>query len=97
MQVLHIRNLPYEATHEELEELAQPFGHVTQSKLSVGPNRNQAFIQFNDQSTAVRMVTHFASASEPAKVPPHNPQNLNEALAKSPYCRAQQSSLFRFR
>lgn len=67
-RVLHIRNLPYEATHEELEELAQPFGHVTQSKLSVGPNRNQAFIQFNDQSTAVRMVTHFASASEPAKV-----------------------------
>lgn len=67
-QVLHIRNLPYETTHEELEELAAPFGVVQQSKLAVGPNRNQAFIEFESQSIAIAMVQYFASASEPAKV-----------------------------
>lgn len=68
VQVLHIRNLPYETTHEELEELASPFGTVQQSKLAVGPNRNQAFIEFESQSIAIAMVQYFASASEPAKV-----------------------------
>ncbi len=68
VQVLHIRNLPYETTHEELEELAAPFGTVQQSKLAVGPNRNQAFIEFESQSIAIAMVQYFASASEPAKV-----------------------------
>ncbi len=49
-------------------ELAAPFGEIVQSKLNVGPNRNQAFIEFTDQSLAIQMVNFFASSSEPAKV-----------------------------
>lgn len=70
MQVLHIRNLPYETTHEELVELAQPFGRLVQSKLNVGPNRNQAFIEFPDQNSAVTMCNYFNGSADPAKVDP---------------------------
>lgn len=53
---------------QELVELASPFGQIVQSKLNVGPNRNQAFIEFTDVNLAVSMVNFFASSSEPAKV-----------------------------
>ncbi len=53
---------------QELVELAAPFGHIVQSKLNVGPNRNQAFIEFTDQALAVQMVNYFATSAEPAKV-----------------------------
>jgi len=67
-KVLHIRNLPYETTHEELVELAQPFGSLVQSKLNVGPNRNQAFIEFPDQASAIAMCNYFNGSADPAKV-----------------------------
>jgi RNA recognition motif. (a.k.a. RRM, RBD, or RNP domain) len=57
---------------QELVELASPFGQIVQSKLNVGPNRNQAFIEFSDVSLAVQMVNFFASSSEPAKVRAHD-------------------------
>ena len=67
-KVLHIRNLPYETTQEELEDLARPFGNIVKTKLNVGTNRNQAFIEFPETQTAVNMVHHFMSSAEPAKV-----------------------------
>lgn len=45
-KVLHLRNLPWECTEEELVELGKPFGKVVNTKCNVGPNRNQAFIEF---------------------------------------------------
>ena len=66
-QVLHVRNLPYEVTHEELVELCEPFGSVVQSKLHVGPNRNQAFVEFTSLETAQGMVNYFANSPDPAK------------------------------
>ena len=68
MQVLHVRNLPYEVTHEELAELCEPFGKILQSKLHVGPNKNQAFVEFPDTSQAISMVTYFGNSADPAKV-----------------------------
>ena len=65
-----MRNLPYETTHEELVELAAPFGSLVQSKLNVGPNRNQAFIEFPDQPTAIAMCNYFNGSADPAKVRP---------------------------
>jgi RNA recognition motif-containing protein len=67
-KVLHIRNLPYETTQEELEDLSRPFGKIVKTKLNVGTNRNQAFIEFPDVQTAVNMVHHFMNSAEPAKV-----------------------------
>lgn len=45
-KVLHLRNLPWECTEEELIELGNPFGKVVNTKCNVGSNRNQAFIEF---------------------------------------------------
>ena len=67
-QVLHIRNLPYETTDEELRELAAPFGQLVQTKLNVGTNRNQAFIEFPDMQQAINMASYFQNSAEPAKV-----------------------------
>ena len=67
-QVLHIRNLPYETTDEELRELASPFGQLVQTKLNVGTNRNQAFIEFPDMQQAINMASYFQNSAEPAKV-----------------------------
>jgi hypothetical protein len=53
---------------EELVELAAPFGSLVQSKLNVGPNRNQAFIEFPDQPTAIAMCNYFNGSADPAKV-----------------------------
>ena len=69
-KVLHIRNLPYETTQAELEDLSRPFGKIVKTKLNVGANRNQAFIEFPDTQTAVNMVHHFMTSAEPAKVRP---------------------------
>ncbi|CAI5489116.1 unnamed protein product [Closterium sp. Naga37s-1] len=67
-KVLHVRNLPWEATEEELSELCKPFGRVVNTKTSVGANRNQAFVEFADLNQAIAMVSYYASSSEPAQV-----------------------------
>lgn len=67
-KVLHIRNLPYETTDEELRELAAPFGQLVQTKLNVGTNRNQAFIEFPDQAQSIQMANYFQNSADPAKV-----------------------------
>jgi RNA recognition motif-containing protein len=44
-KVLHVRNLPWECTSEELTELCSQFGKVMQTKMGVGANKNQAFVE----------------------------------------------------
>lgn len=67
-KVLHLRNLPWECSEEELIELCKPFGRVVNTKCCVGANRNQAFVEFGDQNQAISMVSYYASSSEPAQV-----------------------------
>uniref|UniRef100_A0A2P2L6R2 RRM domain-containing protein n=1 Tax=Rhizophora mucronata TaxID=61149 RepID=A0A2P2L6R2_RHIMU len=45
-KVLHLRNLPWECSEEELVELCKPFGRIVNTKCNVGANRNQAFVEF---------------------------------------------------
>jgi hypothetical protein len=45
-KVLHLRNLPWECSEEELIELCNPFGRIVNTKCNVGANRNQAFVEF---------------------------------------------------
>ncbi|CAG7880178.1 unnamed protein product [Brassica rapa] len=67
-KVLHLRNLPWECTEEELIELGKPFGTVVNTKCNVGANKNQAFIEFEDLNQAIQMISFYASSSEPAQV-----------------------------
>lgn len=45
-KVLHLRNLQWECTEEELVELCKPFGKIVNSRCNVDANRNQAFVEF---------------------------------------------------
>ncbi|RRT64740.1 hypothetical protein B296_00004990 [Ensete ventricosum] len=67
-KVLHLRNLPWECTEEELIELCKPFGKIVNTKCNVGANRNQAFVEFADVNQAISMISYYASSSEPAQV-----------------------------
>ncbi|KAL0343868.1 UNVERIFIED_CONTAM: Polypyrimidine tract-binding protein1 [Sesamum angustifolium] len=67
-KVLHLRNLPWECTEEELVELCRPFGKIVNTKCNVGANRNQAFVEYVDLNQAINMVTYYASSSEPARI-----------------------------
>nr|XP_010939821.1 polypyrimidine tract-binding protein homolog 1 isoform X3 [Elaeis guineensis] len=67
-KVLHLRNLPWECTEEELVELCKPFGKIVNTKCNVGANRNQAFVEFMDLNQAISMVSYYASSSDPAQV-----------------------------
>ncbi|CAJ1830323.1 unnamed protein product [Sphenostylis stenocarpa] len=67
-KVLHLRNLPWECSEEELKELCKPFGKIVNTKCNVGANRNQAFVEFVDLNQAISMVSYYASSSEPAMV-----------------------------
>eukprot|EP01018_Ginkgo_biloba_P038305 Gb_09196 [translate_table: standard] len=67
-KVLHLRNLPWECTEEELVELCKPFGKIVNTKVNVGANHNQAFVEFADLNQAIAMVSYYASSSEPAQV-----------------------------
>ncbi|CAN6444373.1 unnamed protein product [Victoria cruziana] len=67
-KVLHLRNLPWECTEEELIELGKPFGRIVNTKCNVGANRNQAFIEFAELNQAIAMISYYASSPEPAQV-----------------------------
>lgn len=45
-KVLHLRNMPWECTEEEVLPLCRPFGKVVNTMLNVGANRNQGFVEF---------------------------------------------------
>ncbi|KAH0453010.1 hypothetical protein IEQ34_017334 [Dendrobium chrysotoxum] len=67
-KVIHLRNLPWECTEEELVELGKPFGKVVNTKCNVGANHNQAFIEFTDLNQAIAMISYYSSSAEPAQV-----------------------------
>ncbi|URD80262.1 polypyrimidine tract-binding protein [Musa troglodytarum] len=67
-KVLHLRNLPWECTEEELVELCKPFGKIVNTKCNVGANHNQAFVEFAELNQAISMISYYASSSEPAQV-----------------------------
>nr|GEW51954.1 polypyrimidine tract-binding protein homolog 2-like isoform X1 [Tanacetum cinerariifolium] len=67
-KVLHLRNLPWECTVEELIELGKQFGKVVNTKCNIGANQNQAFIEFSEQNQAIAMISYYASSLEPAQV-----------------------------
>lgn len=68
LQVIHLRNLPFDVTVEDIRELCAPWGQVVAIKDQVGSNRNQAFVEFATLEQAIALVSHYAHAAEPAKI-----------------------------
>ncbi|KAL4434387.1 hypothetical protein ABPG75_000828 [Micractinium tetrahymenae] len=67
-KVIHLRNLPFEVTVEEIRELCAPWGTVVAVKDKVGNMKNQAFVEFQAIEQAIAIVTHYAQSPEPAKL-----------------------------
>jgi hypothetical protein len=60
-KVLHVRNLPWECSEEELIELCKPFGKVVNTKVNVGANHNQAFVEFVSLSLPFPSLLSFVA------------------------------------
>ncbi|XP_077499558.1 polypyrimidine tract-binding protein 1 heph isoform X5 [Amblyomma americanum] len=60
-RVVHIRNIPNDATDTDIVHLGVPFGKVTNVLQLKG--KNQAFLEMADEGSAVAMVDYFGKAS----------------------------------
>jgi polypyrimidine tract-binding protein 2 len=71
MQVLHIRNLPPDATESDIVELCKPYGRIVKTKLNTGSAKsqaNQAFVEFENVNVAMKMIYSFVGSADPPKV-----------------------------
>ena len=58
-KVIHIRNIPNDVTEAEIIHLGIPFGRVTNVLVLKG--KNQAFLEMEEESSAVAMVNYFTN------------------------------------
>ena len=58
-KVLHVRNLPPDASERELTLLGTPFGQVVNVLLLKA--KNQGFIELGDLTSASRMVNYYST------------------------------------
>ncbi|PVD22644.1 hypothetical protein C0Q70_15899 [Pomacea canaliculata] len=63
-RVVHIRSLPHEAAETDIVQLGMPFGKMT--NVLVLKQKNQAFLEFQDESAAINMVSYYQT--NPAQV-----------------------------
>ncbi|KAL8625612.1 hypothetical protein ACOMHN_043887 [Nucella lapillus] len=63
-RVVHIRSLPHEVAETDVVQLGMPFGKMT--NVLVLKQKNQAFLEFSEESAAVNMVSYYSS--NPAQV-----------------------------
>lgn len=89
-QVLHIRNLPPDVNEEEVVELCRPFGRIVRTRVNTGQTKNQAFVEFDNVTAAIQMITYFVGREPPKVRQPaagshhpqlHPPQELQQAAA----------------
>lgn len=60
-RVVHIRSLPNDVSESDVIQLGMPFGKMSNCLLL--SSKNQAFLEFEDESCAVNMVTYFETNS----------------------------------
>lgn len=63
-RVVHIRSLPNDAAETDVVQLGMPFGKMT--NVLVLKQKNQAFLEFADESNAINMVSYYKT--NPAQV-----------------------------
>lgn len=68
VQVIHVRNLPFEIADEEIAALCSEFGHVVAVKGRVGEKKNQAFVELADLAAAKSIVNRYQNNADPARV-----------------------------
>ncbi|CAG5127996.1 unnamed protein product [Candidula unifasciata] len=63
-RVVHVRSLPNDAGETDVVQLGLPFGKMTNVLLL--KQKNQAFLEFEDETSAINMVSYFKT--NPAQV-----------------------------
>ncbi|RWS16415.1 polypyrimidine tract-binding protein 1-like protein [Dinothrombium tinctorium] len=69
-RVVHIRNIPLEATENDIIAIGHAFGKVTNVLLLKG--KNQAFLEFSDVVFAQTMVSYWQTACNPPTIKGRN-------------------------
>jgi hypothetical protein len=67
-QVLHIRNLPPDATEADIMQLCKPYGRVVRLRLNAGAIKHQAFVEFENVNVAMQMIYSFVGSADPPRV-----------------------------
>lgn len=65
-RVVHLRNVPNEATDAEILQLGIAFGKITNILQLRG--KNQAFLEMDSEVSAAQMVDYFAKTSSPPQI-----------------------------
>ncbi|KFM23124.1 Polypyrimidine tract-binding protein-like protein 1 [Auxenochlorella protothecoides] len=66
-KVIHVRNLPFEVTDEEIIEMCSEFGSVIAVKGRIGEKKNQAFVEFAELDSSIAIVTRYQGPADPAR------------------------------
>lgn len=67
-KVLHIRNLPPDATEADIMQLCKPYGRVVRLRLNAGAIKHQAFVEFENVNVAMQMIYSFVGSADPPRV-----------------------------
>ncbi|KAL6774265.1 hypothetical protein ACKKBG_A24370 [Auxenochlorella protothecoides x Auxenochlorella symbiontica] len=67
-KVIHVRNLPFEVTDEEIIEMCSEFGSVIAVKGRIGEKKNQAFVEFAELESSIAIVTRYQGPADPARL-----------------------------
>ncbi|KAH9499927.1 Polypyrimidine tract-binding protein 3, partial [Bulinus truncatus] len=89
-RVVHIRSLPGEAGETDIVQLGMPFGKMT--NVLVLKQKNQAFLEFQEESSAVAMVTYFQANAAQVRLKPVFVQFSNHKELKTDASHAFQNA-----
>ncbi|XP_046336430.1 polypyrimidine tract-binding protein 1-like isoform X3 [Haliotis rufescens] len=67
-RVIHIRSLPNDVAETDIVQLGLPFGEM--SKVLLLKQKNQAFLEFNDEGSAANMVSYYQTTPSQVRLKP---------------------------
>ncbi|KAK7100715.1 hypothetical protein V1264_023616 [Littorina saxatilis] len=90
-RVVHIRSLPHEVAETDIVQLGMPFGKMT--NVLVLKQKNQAFLEFQDESAAVNMVSYYSTNPAQVRLKPCYVQFSNHKELKTDASHSFQAAL----
>nr|KAG5714085.1 hypothetical protein BaRGS_020413 [Batillaria attramentaria] len=90
-RVVHIRSLPHEVAETDIVQLGMPFGKMT--NVLVLKQKNQAFLEFMDESAAINMCTYYQTNPAQVRLKPCYVQFSNHKELKTDASHSFQSAL----
>ncbi|KAK6188468.1 hypothetical protein SNE40_004637 [Patella caerulea] len=89
-RVVHIRSLPVDSMETDIVQLGMPFGKMTNVLLL--KQKNQAFLEFSDESSASNMVSYYQNCPAQIRMKPCYVQFSNHKELKTDASHALQNA-----